>query len=162
MGGYEADEVTSLTRKSALKRYKDGGGNVKIPLDDIDFSSLDIRNIKKIRSLLFKGEKGDFDILTKHPFQTTGDEASYLGRVTLKIEGTLTINKGTYVFVGSVKVFDDKYDFNTSNRGLLGEALTWYGRNFVKGTPYWIRPVGELGIGASGRLPKRNSRGTKW
>lgn len=86
-------------------------------------------------------------------FSTSGDQALFLGDITLPLQWFLDIGtKGDFSFSGTLKSFDDPYDFNRGDRSFVGEALAWFGRE-AKGTPYWIEIRGSKPITESGHVP---------
>lgn len=68
---------------------------------------------------------------------------SYLGRITLKVEGDFTRHAdSSWQFTGVVKAYHDRYDFNASNRPRALEELTTAGRA-LPGKSYDIDISGE-------------------
>ena len=85
-------------------------------------------------------------------FSTTGDQAYFLGDISLRLQGTLSIRCDcTWSFQGTLKAFDDLYDANKSNRSIIKEFLTTILRN-IPGKEYWIEIRGSKSITESGRL----------
>jgi hypothetical protein len=75
---------------------------------------------------------------------------SYLGRITLRVEGDFTRNtNGSWKFDGIAKAYTDTYDFDESNRSTLLETLTTAGRIF-SGKSYEIDIAGEHKINLKG------------
>ncbi|EEQ9877274.1 TPA: lipid II-degrading bacteriocin colicin M, partial [Escherichia coli] len=93
-------------------------------------------------STKFTHATGDYNVIT----------GAYLGNITLKTEGTLTISaNGSWTYNGVVRSYDDKYDFNAStHRGIIGESLTRLGAMF-SGKEYQILLPGEIHIKESGK-----------
>lgn len=82
--------------------------------------------------------------------------SALLGDIRLRLEGSLTLhrNPGSFAFEGTLKSFDDYYDFNpSSHRTPLGEFSTGVGR-FLPGKSYWIEIRGSRPIYESGPLPR--------
>ncbi|RON17664.1 hypothetical protein BK660_23730 [Pseudomonas brassicacearum] len=68
---------------------------------------------------------------------------AYLGRITLNMSGDFTrSDDGSWRFVGVIKAYHDRYDFNASNRPRALEELTTAGRA-LPGTSYDIDISGE-------------------
>ena len=148
----------------ALKHFKGGTGTAKkMSFDDIDTSSIKssefprvkdaIRDFKKnpkpARTVQIKWTNKDDNLA----FTTSGDQALFLGDISLKLEGDFVIkNDCTWEFKGPLKSFDDWYDFNAStHRGPLGELLTTLGRN-TPGKPYWIEIRGSKQLSETGSM----------
>ncbi|EJC3540695.1 lipid II-degrading bacteriocin colicin M, partial [Escherichia coli] len=111
--------------------------------------------INQIKDIIKSGVVGTFPVSTKFT-HATGDynviTGAYLGNITLKTEGTLTISaNGSWTYNGVVRSYDDKYDFNAStHRGIIGESLTRLGAMF-SGKEYQILLPGEIHIKESGK-----------
>ncbi len=92
--------------------------------------------------------------LDKVPYNTANDSwmtASWLGSITLKIEGTVTKTADGYLtFNGDAKAYNDIYDGNPStHRSWLGESSTAIldtVQKVMNGQPYEIAIEGYLGI----------------
>jgi hypothetical protein len=92
--------------------------------------------------------------LEKVPYNTANDSwmtASWLGSITLKIEGTVTKTADGYLsFHGGAKAYNDIYDGNPSiHRSWLGESSTAVldtVQKIMNGQPYEIAIEGSLGI----------------
>ena len=87
------------------------------------------------------------------PFTTVGSNHLLLGDITLRLEGVLTLKRCdcSWLFTGTLKSFDDFFDFNRANRGLLGEMLTMFGRH-TSGVPFWIEIRGAKSLFESGTM----------
>jgi RHS repeat-associated protein len=158
------DPFGLLDSSEALDHYKGGTGTpLRMDFNDIDTSKVKpsefprvqdaIRDFKKnpkpARTVQIKWTNKDDNL----PFTTSGDQALFLGDISLKLEGNLVIkNDCTWEFKGPLKSFDDWYDFNAStHRGHLGELLTAWGRN-TPGKPYWIEIRGSKQITETGSM----------
>ncbi len=139
----------------ALAHYLWGNGaerSVNIANIGLKISPMKINQIKDI---IKSGVVGTFPVSTKFT-HATGDynviTGAYLGNITLKTEGTLTISdNGSWTYNGVVRSYDDKYDFNAStHRGVIGESLTRLGAMF-SGKEYQILLPGEIHIKESGK-----------
>jgi len=84
-------------------------------------------------------------------FQTKNDQSLFLGVISLRLQGTLTMyNDCTWSFGGSLKAFDDPFDFNWStHRSLSAEILTRLG-SLLPGKRYLIEIRGSKLILQSG------------
>jgi hypothetical protein len=122
--------------------------------DEIDTSGVRPSQFGQVQAELGRGPRDAvLSIDDRLAFSTSGDQALFLGDITLRLQGELAIrSEGTFDFTGTLKSFDDFYDFNRANRGFIGEFLTWIGRG-TPGTPYWIEIRGAKPIAESGRLP---------
>jgi len=89
--------------------------------------------------------------------QAAGVDRAVIGRHTVRIQGTLQVHCNcTWTFSGEMSsvVGYDPYNFNPSNRGLLGELSAWIGRNRCPNTgkTFDIFLCGRLPISASGTI----------
>lgn len=78
-------------------------------------------------------------------YQTVGGQSTVLGELSMKIEGGLTFNSESkrWNFDGTIKFFDDPYDFNFDFTRPLRTALTVAGRLYNgKGETYNIETRG--------------------
>ncbi len=87
--------------------------------------------------------------------QTQGADAFIIGRHNLKAEGRLIVNADcSWSFSGVVSsaVGADSYNFNPSNRSVVGEGTAWIGRNRYPNTgkTFDINIVGTLYVNISG------------
>lgn len=95
---------------------------------DIDTSRVKVADFLQVKALISGKANGSFGIDSRLPFSTSGDQAFFLGNITLRLQGSLSLSPKKYVFSGTLKSFDDIYDFNKStHRGWIGEALTRWG-----------------------------------
>lgn len=88
--------------------------------------------------------------------QTAGADAYIIGRHVVKVTGTITVSCNcTWSFTGdmsSAKGYDP-YDFDPSNRGVVGESLTWIGAHRPsKGKPFNIYLPGSIGLSTGGTI----------
>lgn len=87
--------------------------------------------------------------------QTAGADAYVIGRHDVKVQGTIQVNCNcTWSFSGSMSssLGYDPYDFDASDRGAVGETLTWVGRHRCKGKPFNINLPGNLGLSSGGTI----------
>lgn len=89
--------------------------------------------------------------------QTAGADAYIIGRHVVKVTGTIQVHCDcSWSFTGdmsSAKGYDP-YDFDPSNRGLVGETLTWMGAHRCpsKGKPFNIYLPGRIALSAGGKV----------
>jgi RHS repeat-associated protein len=144
----------SINSRSAFDHYRSGSGTpLRMSFDDIDTSGVRPSQFSGVRDKLVGDDRGDFPIDSRMVFSTSGDQALFLGDITLRLQGSINIGKeGDFKFSGTLKAFDDIYDFNRGSRAFVAEALTWIGRE-TKGTNYWIEIRGSKPIIESGHVP---------
>ena len=86
--------------------------------------------------------------------QTGGADAEIIGRHVVRVTGELKVHCNcSWSFSGQMAsaTGHDTYDFDASNRGLLGEAATWFGRNGCRwGKPFNIHITGSEAKSSSG------------
>jgi hypothetical protein len=130
--------------------YLEGGGDpLQIPFGQLDTDGLMPTDFGAFRDAIGQGT-GVYSIDGRLVYTERGDNFFIVGDVTLRLQGTLTIQDGGWKFSGSVKAFDDYYDFNPSiHRSFIGELTTAVG-NVAPGKPYWIEIRGSRRIYAGG------------
>lgn len=94
--------------------------------------------------------------------QTAGADAYIIGRHIVKVQGTIQVHCDcTWSFSGkfSSKLGYDPYDFDPSNRGVKGEALTWVGAHRCpkKGKPFNINLPGSIGLSSGGKIDGKST-----
>ena len=167
------DSSGLLTSSEALEHYKTGADDprdntkrtpLRIDFTDINTAEVSVKDFPAIKELLSNRKAGKFKIVWRNkddnlPFSTSGDQSLYLGNVSLKLEGNLEIkNDCTWSFDGTLKCFDDLYDFNAStHRSWFGEWLTSIGRK-TSGKPYYIEIRGHKHISEKGTLEKKEEK----
>ena len=160
------DPLGLLTSSEAFDHYKSGPDDpndstkrtpIRISFGEINTSEVKVTDFPAVKRLLLEKRIGKHPVTWKNkkdnlPFSTTGDQSLYLGDVSLKLEGTLEIKTDcTWSFDGTLKCFDDLYDFNAStHRSAIGECLTAVGRK-TKGKPFYVEIRGEKNIKENGR-----------
>lgn len=142
-----------LTSAGALAHYLNGSGTSL----SMQFSEINTATVKAVmfRQVLSELVQGGCDrtvnIDDSRAFPLSGDEALFLGHITLRLQGTLSISNGTWVFRGKLTSFPDVYDFNPSNhRTTAGEFSTTLG-SYLPGTSYRINIIGEKALTQTGR-----------
>lgn len=117
---------------------------------DIDTSDVTASSFPQVEGLVSSDKKGVFAIDSRSPFSTSGDQALFLGNITLRLQGTLSLDSSSYAFKGTLKSFDDVYDFNKStHRSVFGEVLTRMGATQT-GVPFDIQIRGSKPIDETG------------
>jgi hypothetical protein len=148
--------VRKLDRNSALEHFTGGtGAPIRISFGDVNTNNVRADEFKQVQDDLKKGcSDRSTAIDARLAFATTGEEAYYLGSITLRLQGTLSVSQNcNWSFSGNLRSFDDVYDFNAStHRGIIGELLTWWGRQQT-GRPYDIQIRGEKTIAQTGKVP---------
>src|SRR5262249_24251428 len=156
------DPLGLIDSQEALQHYIEGSGTpLRMSLADIDTSLVTPWQFPTLRQLRQRSGGKCFcprnqrstimNIDDWMRFQTKGDQALFLGIISLRLEGTLTMyNDCTWSFSGSLKAFDDPYDFNWStHRELSAEILTRLG-SLLPGKRYLIEIRGSKPILQSG------------
>lgn len=157
---YRSMNVNQLSGKSttpvvALAHYLWGEGSPRsVNLSNVGFK-ISPSEIPAITDIVKSGVIGTFPISAKFNRDTAQDNiiaAAYLGTITMKTEGTLTIaNNGSWAYNGVVRAYNDSFDFNLStHRGPIAESLTRLGSLF-SGKSYEIAIPGQIQIKGSGK-----------
>lgn len=94
--------------------------------------------------------------------QTDGADKYIIGRHMLRVSGSIVVDCDcSWRFLGAMSsaLGFDPYDFDSSNRGLVGEALTWVGRNRCDdtGIPFNINISGSEELSFEGANKNGNS-----
>lgn len=150
------DPLGLLDSRGAFNHYTGGTGtSLRMLFGDINTSSVKASQFPKVANEI-SGSARDatISIDDRKAFSTSGDQALFLGDITLRVQETLTLKTSdcSWKFDGTLKSFDDKYDFNKStHRGPIGEFRTGIGRG-TTGTPYWIEIRGSKQISESGKI----------
>jgi uncharacterized protein RhaS with RHS repeats len=171
------DFLGLLTSSDALSHYQSGSDNPKntnertplrMSFNEIDTTKIKADQFPQVAKQMKDCKPGTYQIRWGNrndnlPFSTSGDQALFLGDISLKLEGTLIIGEnGNWNFTGQLKSFDDYYDFNVStHRGAIGETLTWVGRGKITGKPYWIEIRGAKQLKGEGNCCKDKSKSEK-
>lgn len=137
-----------VTPIAALAYYFLGNGETKsIKIENIGLK-LKAFDIPPVMNVINSGKVGVFNISENFVRDTSKDgiiPAAYLGNITLKTEGVLSIQKnGWWDYKGVVRAYNDTYDANpSSHRGPFAEASTTILRG-IHGKEYIISIPGEL------------------
>ena len=150
------DAFGELTKEECDDHYCDKTGTpLSLPFSEIDTSSVRPEDFPAVQVYLAVCGKGTHAIRYQsqsdnHPFSTTGAIATVLGDVTLKLEGTLEIRpSGDWTFDGTLKCFDDEYDFRMDSR-ILRDIRTLAGRPWSGGKSFLINIHGSKHLTGSG------------
>lgn len=145
----------SFSPIAALFHYAYGDGSpMYTDLSKLSFN-LSEDKIPAIKNIIDAGRVGVFNINTPigYDFRDSSYwEWSYLGRVSLTLEGTLKIEKsGNWSFNGQVGGLKDRYDANKDvTRGKVGELLTDLLRK-IDGKEYDIMFKGKHDVSMKGK-----------
>ena len=141
---------------AALYHYAFGDGSpLRADLNKLSFN-FSRNNLAPVNNILNSIRIGQFNINENIGYdfrQSSYWEWSYLGRISLNLRGTLTVDKsGSWSFDGKVTGFTDRYDANSDpKRGKVGQLLTDVLRSIPAHTDYDIYLSGEHGVKLSGK-----------
>ena len=142
------DPFGLFSSPEALLHYIGGSGTpVSVPFSDINTSSVKTSNFNQAKAAIGSCKAGTYPIHDVVPFSTGGDAALYLGFITLKLDGAVTVNCDcSWCFSGTLSAYPDVYDFNRStHRTPAAEFSTVIG-SYLPGKPYSINIVGAKPI----------------
>ena len=150
-----------LSSTEALLHYIGGSGEpLSMQINEIFIKEMSVDQLTQIQNALNQFDESECyssDIVTNIDevisYSTTGDQALFLGDISLHFSGTLTITPtGSWFFSGKLNALPDVYDFNKStHRSKFGEMLTTIGRQ-LPGEPYIINITGEKYVTIAGQL----------
>nr|WP_315446054.1 lipid II-degrading bacteriocin [uncultured Pseudomonas sp.] len=148
----------SLTPVAALGHFVYGKGHAA----ETNINSLGLRPsttpIPALENAFAAAPVGTSSIVLDKVSYNTADDSwmtgSWLGHITLKIEGTVTKTaEGRITFNGSARAYNDIYDANPSNyRSALGESATSVlaeVQRVLKAQPYEISIAGSIPVSIS-------------
>lgn len=108
------------TYEEARAHWQNGEGrSIRIPTSAVDFRKFRVSsapNVVRAMNLLTKDGAAQVTWSSRREnvsFETTGSDFPTLGTITLKVEGQLTRTGDEFLFSGTLKAFDDTYDFNS-------------------------------------------------
>ncbi len=139
---------------AAFGHYLWGDGKARrVNLSDVGLK-IKVNQIAPVISIIKSGVVGNFPISVDFNRDTFLDgiiPATYLGNITLKTEGMLSIQKGgTWNYHGVVRAYNDRFDFDPgTHRGPIAESLTRLGGMF-SGQSFDIMLPGEIRIKGTG------------
>jgi len=145
---------TAMSSIAAWAHYMWGDGKERfVKLENIGLR-IQPNQIAPVMNIVNSGRVGTFQIAENFSRNTMLDgiiPASYLGNVTLKTEGKLTIqSSGAWTYNGVVRGYNDIYDANPSTfRGPIGEFSTKV-LDYTKGKPYQISMPGQIAVKGTG------------
>ncbi|MBO8135828.1 lipid II-degrading bacteriocin [Dickeya fangzhongdai] len=156
-GGIDSERLSNglLAPVDAFYHYIFGDGSERyVNINDVGFD-IKAAQISPIMNIVNSDAVGRFDISGNFNRNTSLDgviPAAYLGNITMRTEGVLTISSdGSWQYDGVVRAYNDTYDANPStHRDMLGEWSTGILDKF-SGTPYDIRIPGELEVTGGGQ-----------
>lgn len=152
----EAKPIGSANFLGGFLHYTGKSGKARrVNFNEIDTSAVRVRDFPEPAGLLKWPAREDTRKIDS-TIKWTAKRAQwlFLGTISLRLRGTLKIRADCHwQFEGSLRAWDDKYDFNASKRGMLGEALTAIGRN-TPGEHYTVEIRGVKPIRESGELEK--------
>ena len=126
-----------------------------IYFDQIDTTKVKPSKFSKIQQELKTPSDGNITITNaRYGIGTTGAMALEVGRLTLNLNGTLTMKKSdcTWSFTGTLTAVRDTYDFYEDERGWLKEVITTIGRK-SPGKVSNIYILGDKPISENGLIP---------
>ncbi len=151
----EMDRVKNIKSSSFVRGFMHYIGASATPRR-VDFNELDTSGIRAINFPAVAAElnepalEREVSINSRIRWAVPGASRLLLGDITLLLKGRLTFHRDCrWSFQGSLRAFDDVYDFNKAQRAWLAESLTMLGRN-TPGKIYkveirGVRPVSEAG-----------------
>nr|WP_269137437.1 lipid II-degrading bacteriocin [Pseudomonas sp. PGPR40] len=138
----------ALSPVKALGHYLWGNGQTL----EVDINTIGLNIIEHKLPLLRQAientkSPGAYHLVDPRIEYNTFDDSvatgAYLGRITLNMAGDFTrSHDGAWRFIGTIKAYHDRYDFNASNRPRALEELTTAGRA-LPGKSYEIDISGE-------------------
>ena len=151
-----ADPVPQkITPRSALAHFLGNSGDpLAMCFSEVDTSGVSVRDFSGFLDSVSRCRKpGPYPIDATHAIHTKGDQQFFLGHITLRLAGIVTVGAGcSWSFSGELSCCDDRYDFNAAKMGQARETLTSIGRILFGwwGTPYSIKFVGTKPMSAEG------------
>jgi tetratricopeptide (TPR) repeat protein len=129
----------------------------RIDFNQVDTSHIRVTEFPAVKAELAKpGGKGRVTISSKKGWNARGGDAYLIGRGLLLLKGTFTHHEDCrWSFEGSLRSYDDDYNFNKDRRGPIAEAMTTLGR-MVPGKEYSLEIRGTKPIRDAGT--KENCR----
>jgi tetratricopeptide (TPR) repeat protein len=147
-----AEKMGSSSFIRGFQHYLGRGGTpLWIDFSEVDTKGVRVSRVPAIASELRKPARDAvIPIESRLQWETPGLQAYLIGRITLRVRGTLTLRRNcTWAFHGSLGADNDIYDFDESNRSFVAETLTAVGRN-LPGKAYDIEIRGTKPISDNG------------
>jgi RHS repeat-associated protein len=151
-GLFDAGDVSK-----AYRHYCDGSGTPwTASFSSINWGNLQSDEIAKVKSMV----GGSCSERTVHlsfdlPAEAKGPDFLIIGRHTVRVQGDLHVHCDcSWDFVGDLSSAQgyDTFQFYPSNRGILGETLTWLGGHGCSGTPFKIYLPGSTSGATGGKI----------
>jgi len=154
MNRIDPSGLQPLSFADAYLHYIGGSGTpLTMGFDHLDIRPINLKEFPQIAAAMSdpcnKGKNISIKIDDRLAVGTKGEQKYFLGNITLGLKGELFVfETGNAVFWGNMSAYPDRFDFNPStHRSATGEALTWFGNNFIPGTAYTINFRGSKYIG---------------
>lgn len=146
----------------AWNHYCDGSGTPwTTGFGSINWGNTTESVLAKVKGMVGGGcAKRTIPVSFQYGAQTAGADAYIIGRHEVKVQGTIQVNCDcTWSFSGNMSsaLGYDPYDFDPSNRGTVGEPLTWIGRHRCKGKPFNIYLPGSIGLSSGGKIDGKST-----
>jgi len=124
----------------------------RVNFSEIDTSSVRAADFSAVTAELQKpAQNKDVRIRATLPWSTSGARGLLIGNFRLLLKGIFThYDDCRWSFDGSLRAFDDRYDFNPASRPLIAETLTTLGRK-SSGKSYSLEIRGVRRFTESGR-----------
>jgi len=139
--------------------YCDGTGTDRsTSFDSINWGDTEPRAVARVIALIGQScAERSIPVGFNINAQTAGADAYIIGRHVVKVGGSVDVHCDcTWSFKGSLSsaLGYDPYDFDASNRGFIGESLTWIGRHRCpnSGKPFNIHLLGQQAAAANGAV----------
>lgn len=145
----------TITPGSALDHYKNGNGEpMSMPFAEIDTDWLTPTEFECVRNFIRNCHGPySYELSGNRVIATKGKQQFFLGHITVHLHGYITyLGNCNWQFEGTMTALDDRYDFNSANRGLCAEVLTAIGRALLSGSgrPFTISFTGSKPLVGSG------------
>jgi RHS repeat-associated protein len=152
MGLYTTSDIIP-----AWDHYCDGSGTPwTTSFASINWGNTTESVLAKVKAMVGGGcAKRTIPVSFQYGAQTAGADRWIIGRHEVKVQGTIQVNCDcTWSFSGNMSsaLGYDPYDFDPSNRGVVGETVTWAGRHRCKGKPFNIYLPGSIGLSSGGKI----------
>jgi hypothetical protein len=142
---------------SFWNHYCDGSGAATATsFASINWGDTDLRALATIESMIGANcDDRTISVAFNMGTKAAGADRWIIGRHVVKSEGELRVHCDcTWTYSGSLSsaLGYDPYDFDVSNRGLIGDANAWIGRNRCTGKSFDIHLTGSKPVTASGTV----------
>lgn len=142
----------------AWNHYCDGSGAPwTSTFNSINWGNTTEREIAGVKAMVGQScDKRTIPVNSTMGAQTAGADRWIIGRHSVRLQGNIQVNCNcSWSFSGNMSsaLGYDPYDFDPSNRGLVGETAAWIGRHRCKVKPFNIYLPGSISISAGGTIP---------